>query len=83
MFSEEIYSQPRFDYTGKLNILTSELREIKNALSAVEVAVAGLDCNDTAAQEGIASWIVALTSKLGAMIRDLEPEKTQEDESAA
>ena len=60
-------------------VLGVQLEQVRLAFCAIEAAVSGLDCNDHAAQQGIAASILR-HAELGSIIKEMngkEPEYEQ------
>jgi hypothetical protein len=63
------------DHAARVHVL--ELKDIRNALYAIDAAVHGMDCNDLGAQEGVRAWILDTAHKLAVMVKEQDGEEPE------
>lgn len=62
------------DFAQKQRVRRLELTRIRNALLAIDAAIAGMEPGDIGAKDGISTWILDTAHKVSEIISEMEGE---------
>jgi len=62
------------DIVRNQRVRMMELTRIRNAMLAIDAAVAGMEPGDIGAKEGVSSWLLHTAHEVSGIIREMETE---------